>query len=147
MTDKPQPLTFQPAPRPTARISNAVAEQLAGANADLGFSRASSAPSAPEAPAFKPAPRPAEAKRTAAAAPRGVRPARPVRVSRAETSPGLAAGLASLKFDVPEDLWTALKISAAQRRVTVKFLVLEALSKHGYEVDLDAIPEDGRRLR
>ena len=38
-------------------------------------------------------------------------------------------------------------MEAIKRRVTVKFLVLEALAAKGYDVDLDAIPEDGRRLR
>jgi hypothetical protein len=38
-------------------------------------------------------------------------------------------------------------MAALKRRVTVKFLVLEALAAKGYAIDLDAIPEDGRRLR
>ena len=36
---------------------------------------------------------------------------------------------------------------ALNRRVTVRYLVLEALAAKGYRVDLEAIPEDGRRIR
>jgi hypothetical protein len=53
----------------------------------------------------------------------------------------------ALKFDVQDDLWTALRRAAIDRRVTVKYLVLEALSEKGYPVDLAEVPEDGRRLR
>ena len=142
MTDKPAPFVFKPAPRPTPRVTADVAERLADATADLGFTRPSSAPPVVEpvapTPSLKPAPRPAAGR----AASRTARTARPVKAAGAPSEAS-----ASLKFDVPEDLWTALKIEAAKRRVTVKFLVLEALSRQGYEVDLDAIPEDGRRLR
>lgn len=54
---------------------------------------------------------------------------------------------ASLKFEVPDEVWTELRQEALNRRVTVKFLVLEALAAKGYKVDLSAVPEDGRRNR
>lgn len=123
--NKPAGLAFQPAPRPAARVTPEQAEELATSTAGLGFSRPSTAP--PVEPA--------------AAAPKA--PKKPEPVARASE----ALSMSSLKFDVPTDLWTALKIDAAKRRVTVRYLVLEALSKHGYDVDLDAIPEDGRRQR
>ena len=53
----------------------------------------------------------------------------------------------ALKFEVPDPVWTALRQEALNRRVTVKYLVLEALAAKGYNVDLAAVPEDGRRLR
>ena len=128
---KPNGLTFQPAPRAQPRaVTPEVVEELTGATAGLGFSWPSSAPAA------EPGLRPAPARDKATTKPK--RPA-PVAVNDAPIS--------SLKFDVPAELWTKLKIEAATRRVTVRYLVLEALSLQGYEVDLDAIPEDGRRQR
>jgi len=48
---------------------------------------------------------------------------------------------------VPDEVWTALRQEALNRRVTVKYLVLEALAANSYSVDLSAVPEDGRRTR
>ena len=146
MADKAPALAFGPTPRPTPRLSEAQAAQLSAETADLGFGRATSTPAsegAPEQPA--PAPQPqtvAPARAVSPPAPR-LRPA-PV---AARPKPAKMTGSASLKFDIPADLWTAMKVEAAQRRVTVKFLVLEALSKQGFAIDLDAMPEDGRRHR
>ena len=150
MADKAPALIFQPAPRATPRVSQAQADQRSAETADLGFGRVTSSPptgespsaaaTAPTSPAV--APQPAAPVRLPSPAPKArstLPPARP--------KPAEIAGSAALKFEVPGDLWTALKVEAAQRRVTVKFLVLEALSKQGYAVDLDAVPEDGRRLR
>lgn len=53
----------------------------------------------------------------------------------------------TLRLDIPDEAWRALKITSVHRKVTVKFLILEALVRAGYPIDLDAIPEDGRRLR
>jgi hypothetical protein len=149
MSSKPAPLQFGPAPRPTPRVSQAMADKLSAETADLGFGRATSAPETPaEEPAGEtPQPAVARSRPLARAKPltRAARPHTAARQTRPE--PAELTGSASLKFDVPGDLWTALKIEAAQRRVTVKFLVLEALSKQGYAVDLEAVPEDGRRIR
>ena len=145
MTSKPNPLAFQPAPRPASRVYADMAERLADATADLGFLRSSSSPSAAELKAPAPA---GPSPRAPSAGPEGEERARSATAKPKLPAPAPGApGSASLKFDLPEDLWTELKIQAARRRVTVKFLVLEALSKQGYSVDLDAIPEDGRRLR
>ena len=126
---------FQPAPRPRPRISPEDAQQLAVATSDLGFTRPSSAP---EAKAQEPAPQPVEA----APAPITQEPKAPL----APAAPAAAKGTA-LKFEVPDQVWTALRQEALNRRVTVKYLVLEALAAKGYNVDLAAVPEDGRRLR
>lgn len=113
---------FQPAPRPRPRTSPEEAQQLAAATGDLGFTRASAAP---ELPAI-------EAVATIAQAPKF-----PV-----ATTKGTA-----LKFEVPDEVWVALRQEALNRRVTVRYLVLEALAAKGYNVDLSAVPEDGRRIR
>lgn len=120
--------TFMPSPRPRPRTSSEDAQQLAAATSDLGFTRASNAP---EEPPAEPAPAP-----TAALA-----------IAQAPKSPIAPSKGAALKFEVPDEVWTALRQEALNRRVTVKYLVLEALAAKGYSVDLSAVPEDGRRLR
>jgi hypothetical protein len=152
MTDKPAPLAFKPAPRPAPRVSADMAAQLADANADLGFTRASSAPdeaakpAPPEKLAFQPTPRAIPRPAPAAAPLASVRrrEARPARVPK--PAPTGRDGLTGLKLEIPEDLWTTLRMEAIKRRVTVRFLVLEALAAKGY-ADLSEFPEDGRRLR
>jgi len=129
---------FQPAPRPRPRISPEDAQQLAVATSDLGFTRPSSAP---EARAEEPVPPPAEP--VPVAAPSAQAPKAPL----APAAPTAAVKSTALKFEVPDLVWTALRQEALNRRVTVKYLVLEALAAKGYNVDLAAVPEDGRRLR
>lgn len=53
----------------------------------------------------------------------------------------------TVKLDVSDPLWTELRMAAARRRVSIRYLVHEALEAYGYTVDLSLIPEDGRRLR
>ena len=129
---------FQPAPRPRPRISPEDAQQLAVATSDLGFTRPSSPPEVrieePVHPTAEPMPA------AASAFPIAQEPKAPL----AHAAP--AKGTA-LKFEVPDTVWTALRQEALNRRVTVKYLVLEALAAKGYNVDLSAVPEDGRRLR
>lgn len=118
--------TFQPAPRPRPLTSPAEAEQLAAAAGDLGFTRASTAPEVREqAPSREPQP------------PKAQVPKYPIAPTKGT----------ALKFEVPDEVWTALRQEALNRRVTVKYLVLEALAAKGYNVDLSAVPEDGRRVR
>ena len=121
---------FQPAPRPRPLTSSEDAHQLATATGDLGFTRPSTAPT--------PTP---EVKRDVPAA----EPVSPT--AQAPKSPIAPGKGAALKFEVPDEVWTALRQEALNRRVTVKYLVLEALAAKGYKVDLAAVPEDGRRLR
>ena len=117
---------FQPAPRPRPRTSPEEAQQLAAATSDLGFTRASTAPeSQQDAEAVEPV------------SPNAQAPKSPIAPSKA----------AALKFEVPDEVWTALRQEALNRRVTVKYLVLEALAAKGYNVDLTSVPEDGRRIR
>ena len=125
MTKMTKP-AFQPAPRPRPRTSLDEVQQLAAATRDLGFTRPSTAPEEPhEAPTIEPAAAVAQGPKSPIASTKGV----------------------ALKFEVPDEVWTALRQGALNRRVTVKYLVLEALAAKGYNVDLAAIPEDGRRIR
>ncbi len=147
MTSKPNTFAFQPAPRPQPRTSPEKTRELNAATADLGFGRTTSPPAselAPDEVAAKPSSA-ATPKAKAAAAPR---PAPRVSLSPAPAPASEPARRSpALKFDVPDAVWQALRHEALNRRVTVKYLVLEALADKGYQVDLSAVPEDGRRLR
>lgn len=156
---------FMPSPRPRPRTSPEDAQLLAAATGDLGFTRASNAPEA----AGKPRPKPSKAQEpktplapldgaVAEDAPAQDAPLQdtspeeiPAKESPAKETPAKQAGPAprasSLKFEVPDQVWFALRQEALNRRVTVRYLVLEALAAKGYAVDLSAVPEDGRRLR
>lgn len=130
--------TFQPAPRPRSRITPEDAQQLAVATSDLGFTRPSFAPEAQAEGLAMPL---AEAVPAATSIdPVAQEPKSPF----APVAPNKGT---ALKFEVPDQVWTALRQEALNRRVTVKYLVLEALAAKGYNVDLAAVPEDGRRLR
>jgi hypothetical protein len=136
MSQKPTPpFAFQPAPRPQARLSADDAARLSEATADLGFARPVSAEAqTPAAPPPKAAP----------AAPRPAAKARPAPA----TKPAVGQQtMTALKIEAPESVWTSLKLEAVRRRVTVRFLILEALARQGYEIDLAHVPQDGRRLR
>lgn len=117
---------FQPAPRPRPLTSPDEALQLATATGDLGFTRSSAAP---------------ELQPGLAAV------LDPVTRAQEPKSPLAPAKSAALKFEVPDEVWIALRQEALNRRVTVKYLVLEALAAKGYNVDLSVVPEDGRRIR
>lgn len=118
---------FQPAPRPRPRTSPEEAQQLAAATGDLGFTRALAAP---------------EERHEAAATTEPV-----ATIPHAPKTPNAPIKGAALKFEVPDEVWIALRQEALNRRVTVKYLVLEALAAKGYNVDLSTVPEDGRRIR
>jgi len=135
MTTKPA-LAFQPAPRPRSRVSAEDSQRLQEATRDLGFGRASSAPAIEIEAPVQERPKPAAAPKLKPLAAKSKAP---------ELAPPKRAP--ALKFDVPDEVWDDLRMAALKRRVTVKFLVLEALAAKGYAIDLDAIPEDGRRLR
>jgi len=145
MTSKPAAFAFQPAPRPQPRASPEQTRELNAATADLGFGRTTSPP------ASEPASAEAAKEPSPAATPKAKGAAAPQSAPRASLSPAAAAEPArrspALKFDVPDAVWQALRHEALNRRVTVKYLVLEALADKGYQVDLSAVPEDGRRLR
>ena len=151
MADAARPL-FMPAPRPVSRVSAEDVAALSEAVAGFGFGRASSPPEppvaaselAPEPPAARP--RPARALKKAAAPEAKDVSALPGAPRPVPADDVFGKGL-PLRLDVPEALWTDLKIKAAQRRVTVRWLVLEALEQAGYAVEANAIPLDGRRVR
>jgi hypothetical protein len=150
-----------PAPRPTTRLSPADAQKLIEASADLGFNRPSSeampagSHEAHEKPVPPAAPKPATARATPGRigtreevkARQMARRAAKIAQRTPRPAPELSDIGQTLRLDVPDEVWTALKIACVHRRVTVKYLVLEALKKAGYPVDLRLIPEDGRRMR
>ncbi|GGL35857.1 hypothetical protein [Caulobacter rhizosphaerae] len=147
MNDKTVRPTFQPAPRPRPINDAGSTEALRKATEDLGFARTTSAPAAPSPTLVQPAAEP-----VAPLAPKVVAAPAPRAVAKPKTArPAPAADFSdretSLKFVIDDALSTALKLDAVRRRVTVKYLVLEALAEKGYPVDLANLHEDGRRLR
>jgi len=53
----------------------------------------------------------------------------------------------SFNLSVPEYLFDELGLQAVKRRVTKRYLILEALTKAGFEVQPQDLEEDGRRRR
>jgi len=140
-----KPLTFQPAPRPQPRVSPEQTRELAEATRDLGFGRTTSTP---EMGADAESRTALEAE--AADATRAPRPSVKLAKTDKRVAPADEPGaerMASLKVAMPDETWQALRHEALNRRVTVKYLVMEALAAKGYDVDLSKIAEDGRRLR
>ena len=157
MTDKKPLPSFQPAPRPRPINPAGSAEALQEATRDLGFTRKTSAEEA--APPEAQAPVAAPAKPVLAPAPAPVvqpRAAEPVAIAKAAPKPKPAKAEptsafedreTSIKFAISDELSTALKLDAVQRRVTVKYIILEALAAKGYPIDLVNLPQDGRRVK
>lgn len=137
--------TFMPSPRPRPRTSPEDARELASATGDLGFTRASNAPEDAAATPKRPGAQGPRAQ--AAKAPLAPVEPPPPEVSAPAGASRAAPRPSSLKFEVPDGVWVALRQEALNRRVTVRYLVLEALAAKGYAVDLSTVPEDGRRLR
>jgi hypothetical protein len=53
----------------------------------------------------------------------------------------------SMQLIVPDYLFEEMGLSAVRRRVTKRYLILEALQKAGYTIHADDLDEDGRRRR
>jgi hypothetical protein len=133
MSAKSGPIPFQPAPRPQPRVSPEQTRELAEATRDLGFGRTTSTP---------------ESEAEAAPVVTAVTPRAPqAPATMAEQAQPTAERMATLKVAMPDETWNALRHEALNRRVTVKYLVMEALAEKGYAVDLTKVAEDGRRLR
>ena len=142
-----------PAPRPTQRLSAEDATNLKESSADLGFAR----PMDNSNSGLKPqTAKPPNVHLTGAQPSQAPKksdiPSSPSRVAiagmaKVRAAEDLFGNAQPLRLDVPQDLWLDLKVTAAKRRVSVRWLVLEALEKAGYDVSLSAIPEDGRRVR
>ncbi|NGM38600.1 hypothetical protein G4G93_32695 [Methylobacterium sp. DB0501] len=111
------------APRPRTNPEDLA--QLVAGGAEAGFAR-------PLAPPPEPAAEPAPVAPPAAPPP----------------APAMYDGPVSpLRLEVPDLIWLALKMESAKRKVSVKYLVIEALAAKGYAegLDLSLVPEDGRR--
>lgn len=159
MTDKTTRPSFQPAPRPRPINPAGGAEALQEATRDLGFTRKTSAEEVapPEAQVSFAAPaQPAPAPATASApimAPQTATPAVVAKAASKSKPPKVEPTSAfedretSIKFAISDELSTALKLDAVQRRVTVKYIILEALAAKGYPIDLVNLPQDGRRAK
>jgi hypothetical protein len=162
MTTKPAAPGFLPTPRPRPLNTPDATAALQEATRDLGFGRPTSAP----APASAPSPQTvtpssgaepkaqahvdarASAEPKAQARPRAA--AAKVAVAQKPAAAPEAEGSRrspSLRIEINDQLWDALRMQALKRRVTVKYLVFEALAAQGFEIDMNAIPEDGRRAR
>lgn len=160
MSTKPPALNFQPTPRPRPLNAPDTAEALKELTRDVGFGRPTSAPPAqdlasaspinadkdhdsaalgsnPPRKPFKGAPPTSTA---SAGATKFKGPASRPQTEGARRSP-------SLRIEVDDQLWDALRLTAMRRRVTVKYLIYEALAAQGFEIDMSAVPEDGRRER
>jgi len=75
-------------------------------------------------------------------------PAAPEEAQRATPrAPATDAPRRPIKLEVSAELFDALTIAAAQRRVTKRFLILETLRDAGFPVEDADLAEDGRRLR
>lgn len=57
------------------------------------------------------------------------------------------APIKPMTIDVPDYLRVALKVDAARKGVSVRYLVLCALVEAGFDVRAEDMMEDGRRLR
>ncbi|WP_165191661.1 hypothetical protein [Caulobacter soli] len=153
MNDKVARPLFHPAPRPRPINDGVATEALKEATRDLGFGRTSSDMSAalaePHAePQAKPAPpapiasAPKPAAPSPAPRPKASKPVRAAAVAASDADRGT-----SIKFEIDDALSMALKFEAVRRRVTVKYLILEALAAKDFPVDLANLPQDGRRVR
>lgn len=59
----------------------------------------------------------------------------------------LATEMVSLNMSLPSYVWTAMKIRAAERRTTLKHVIMKALVKDGITIHEADMIEDGRRIR
>lgn len=133
-----KPRALGPAPEPKQRPDPDAMKRLMAETAELGgFMRPSGSPAAERAEATALAPPPSEP------------PAGPPTQKRAASSGDDTTPKGGvLKCDVGDELFEELRVAAVRRRVTVKYLLVEALAAHGYRhADLAVIPKDGRRDR
>lgn len=142
-TQKP---AFMPAPRPASHVSPQDAQKLIEGTADLGFARQGGAAggkgsierdgnSSEQVSAHTLTPRKAN---------------NPEHERKAEVKNDASDRKTDnqiLRLDVPLAVWRSLKLASVDRRVSVRYLVMEALEKAGYDVDLGNVAQDGRRDR
>lgn len=72
---------------------------------------------------------------------------KPVRPKPAPAPEPVVEATENLRIPVTQAVWDELTLAAHKRRVTVRYLCLEALSKAGYGVDMSKVPADGRRIK
>ena len=64
---------------------------------------------------------------------------------QSETTP--RSSMKTLNIDLPDYLWVDLKMQAAQKMISVRYLVMTMLRDNGFEIKECDMVEDGRRLR
>jgi hypothetical protein len=57
------------------------------------------------------------------------------------------AKLKTVNLELPDYVWTELKIRAAHQQTTLKHVIMKALVKEGFSIEAKDMIEDGRRLR
>jgi hypothetical protein len=74
-------------------------------------------------------------------------PSKAIEPQASETSPTPRARMKTLNLELPDYVWTELKIRAAHRQTSLRHVVMAALVGDGVSIaDVDMV-EDGRRLR
>jgi hypothetical protein len=58
-----------------------------------------------------------------------------------------ASKLKTVNLELPDYVWTELKIRAAHQQTSLKHVVMKALVADGVTIDARDMIEDGRRLR
>lgn len=121
--------------REAAEADDALKQRLAELGRGLGFTRRDARTATAEAAAPTP-----EGQGRGGGSPA---PAPPL----VAAEPAPKAPMKTLQLVVPDYLFEQLHMNAARRRVTKKFLVLQALLKDGYQIAAEDLDEDGRRNR
>lgn len=136
---KPQRTAFMPV---TSDIDDDELERLARDKGVGAMVKASDAQPPPEPKAGQGA-MPA-ASRTA---PPATRPAPRAEAKPPEHEPTPRSRMKTVNLELPDYVWTDLKIRAAHAQTSVRHIVMAALQAHGVTIaDVDMV-EDGRRLR
>ena len=137
-----------PAPEPKLRPDPSVMKQLLADTAELGgFMRPSSALAAEQRSALQTNPIKAKVPQIEEIETEPPKPQVGREHEEKKQDSEVSKG-GVLKCDVGHDLFEELRVAAVRRRVTVKYLLVEALATQGYvHADLSAIPKDGRRDR
>jgi len=52
-----------------------------------------------------------------------------------------------MKIEPPDYVWVALKKQAAEKMVSLRYLIMASLRAQGFRIDDAGMIEDGRRLR
>lgn len=130
---KPQRTPFMPV---TPDIDDDELERLARDKGVGAMVKASDAVTAPE-------PRVGQG----AASSDAVKPTPVLTNTSSEDSPTPRSRMKTVNLELPDYVWTDLKIRAAHAQTSVRHIVMAALQAHGVTIATVDMVEDGRRLR